>query len=144
MLLRTWLSLLVEPAGVQQPFEDGRLIIIEDLHWCDDVSLELLLQLARSVPTKPVVLLMTYRSDEVPASLAQLLPRLDREHLGYELALKPLTHEHVEEIVRAMFNQAHPVSNEFVGAVYDRTEGNPFFVEEVLKSLVAAGDIFFV
>ena len=143
MLLHTWRSLLVEQASLLQPFEPGRLIIIEDLHWCDDVSLELLLLIARTIQTKPVALLLTYRSDEATPMLAQFLSDLDRERLAGEVALKPLAVEHVAEIIRATFNQPQPISGEFVAALYDHTEGNPFFIEEVLKSLVTSGDIFF-
>lgn len=140
-LVQTWLSLLVGPLAVSQPRAPARLIIIEDLHWCDDLSLEVLLQLARLIQTKPVLVLLTYRSEETPRPLAQFLAQLDRERLAPELMLTPLAPVHIEAIVRAIFHQSHPVSSEFVTALYDHTEGNPFFLEEVLKALVATGDI---
>ncbi len=126
---------------MSQPRAPARLIIIEDLHWCDDLSLEVLLQLARLIQTKPVLVLLSYRSEETPRPLAQFLAQLDRERLALELMLTPLAPVHIEAIIRAIFHQSHPVSSEFVTALYDHTEGNPFFLEEVLKALVATGDI---
>lgn len=140
-LVHAWLSLLVGPRAEPQPPEPARLVIIEDLHWCDDLSLDVLVQLARVIQTQPVMVVLTYRSDETPLSLAHFLTQLDRERLAHEIPLSPLAPAHIELIVRAIFHQSHPISNEFVTALYQHTEGNPFFIEEVLKSLVATGDI---
>lgn len=139
-LFRAWMAWLAphHPTTALQP----ALVIIEDLHWCDDISLELLLRLARSVGDRPIALLLSYRNDETTPSLRHLLAQLDRERLAYELALRPLPPEAVEAMIRAIFNQTSPISREFVEAMVALTEGNPFFVEEVLKSLVSAGDIF--
>jgi tetratricopeptide (TPR) repeat protein len=141
-LIQTWLSLSTEP-GDAPASEPARLVIVEDLHWCDELSLEVLLQLARLIRTRPVAVLLTYRSEETPAGLTRLLAQLDRERLASELLLAPLASAHIEAIVRAIFRQSHTVSTEFVAALYEHTEGNPFFLEEALKSLVAAGDIVF-
>lgn len=118
------------------------LVIIEDLHWSDDTSLELLLHLARYVPSQPILLLATYRNDEVNPSLSHFLAELDRARLATELVLSPLTMEEVDAMIRAIFDQRRPVRTEFLQPIYALTEGNSFFVEEVLKSLVMAGDIF--
>ena len=143
-LFRAWVSWLAR-AHAQTPDAPlgATLLIFEDLHWCDDVSLELLLQLARAVTTEPVALLLTYRNDQTTSSLDHLLAQLDRERLAPEIVLKPLNASGVEAMMRAIFQQPNPISREFVDAIYALTEGNPFFVEEVLKSLVASGDIYF-
>ena len=46
-------------------------------------------------------------------------------------------------MLRAIFGLDRPVRAEFLAAIHDLTDGNPFFVEEVLRALVAAGDIFY-
>ena len=46
-------------------------------------------------------------------------------------------------MLRAIFQLKRPVRRDFLEALYEQTEGNPFFVEEVMKSLLVAGDIFF-
>ncbi len=144
LIVRTWLALLV---GEHPAFAHGshpvQLICFEDLHWCDDLSLEVLLQVARAIRSQPMLLLITYRSTEAPARLIDFIAQLNRERLSHELMLRPLLSEHVAEMVRAIFRQTEPISNAFTATLYERTEGNPFFVEEVLKALVASGDIFF-
>jgi DNA-binding NarL/FixJ family response regulator len=119
------------------------LVIIEDLHWCDESSLEALLALARLVPTQPILLALTYRSDEVHSELAAFLAALDREHLATEMLLPRLSAGDIDALIRATFDLPHSVQPEFLEALHAVTEGNPFFVEEVLKSLLAAGEIFY-
>jgi len=118
------------------------LLVVEDLHWSDDTSLDVLLHLARHLAGKPILLLLTYRSDEVNPSLRHMLALVDRERLGAEIALPRLTPDEVDAMLRAIFDQPQPIRPDFLGAIHDLTDGNPFFVEEVIRSLVAAGDIF--
>jgi DNA-binding CsgD family transcriptional regulator/tetratricopeptide (TPR) repeat protein len=115
------------------------LVIVEDLHWSDDTSLEFLLFLARRVTTQPILLLLTFRSDQLNPELEHFLGSLDRERLASELSLAPLTPGEVDSMLRATFGLSRPVRAEFLNALYTLTEGNPFFIEEVLKSLVASG-----
>jgi DNA-binding CsgD family transcriptional regulator/tetratricopeptide (TPR) repeat protein len=119
------------------------LVIIEDIHWSDDNSLEFLLFLARHLATHPILLLLTYRSEEDHQALLQFLAGLDRERITTELALSQLTIDEVEVLIRTIFGLPHTVSADFVAAIYTSTEGNPFFIEEMLKSLVASGEIMY-
>ena len=119
------------------------ILIVEDLHWCDDTSLEFLLHLTRHIATQRVLLLMSYRNEEVSASLTHLLAELDRERLAHEFVLSRLTVEEVRAMLRATLHLPRSPRAEFLQRIYSLTEGNPFFVEEVLKSLVAEGDVFF-
>lgn len=118
------------------------LLIIEDLHWCDATSLEFLLHLARHLRTKATLLLLTYRSDEVTGALQHFLAQIDRSRLATEL---PLAHLHAQDtaaMIHAIFTPEQPVRPEFAERIHGLTEGNPFFVEETLKALVTAGEIF--
>jgi DNA-binding CsgD family transcriptional regulator/Flp pilus assembly protein TadD len=119
------------------------LIVVEDLHWSDEASLEFLLSLARRVVSTPIFLLMTYRSEETSPVLGRFLATLDRERRAEELTLPLLTREQVREMIHSIFEQPHPARAEFVDAIFALTEGNPFFIEEILKSLVASGDIYY-
>ena len=121
--------------------QSARLLIIEDLHWSDEASLEVLLALARHVPAQPMLVLLTYRSDEVRPELAAFLAALDRERLGTEIHVPRLSIGDVDAQIRTIFDLQRAVSAEFLGTIYTVTEGNPFFIEETLKSLIAAGDI---
>jgi len=131
---------------VQLTEDQPRLIVIEDLHWSDSTSFEFVLFFARqlSMQRRQSALLITYRSDEALQNLAHFLAELDREHLAVEFVLPRLARSEVEMMLRTIFNQARPVKAEFLNAIYTLTEGNPFFIEEVLKSLMVAGEIFYV
>lgn len=56
--------LLTDPKGFLKPL-GSKLIILEDLHWCDDLSLEFLMQFARAISAQPILVLLTYRNDEI-------------------------------------------------------------------------------
>ena len=125
------------------PMLSPLLLVVEDLHWCDDLSLEFLLYFTRQVTGRPMLVLMTYRNDEDHPALTHFLATLERERAATELTLAPLSAEETAAMIRAIFEQPQPVRRAFVEAVYSLTDGNPFFVEEILKSLVASGEIFF-
>jgi predicted ATPase/DNA-binding CsgD family transcriptional regulator len=126
---------------INQAAKQPVLLIVEDLHWSDDTSLEFLHYLARRCVTQPLLLLLTYRSDEVRSSLRHWLAQLDREHLSQEVVLTRLTRSDTGAMLRAIFDLQRPVQAAFLDAIYTLTEGNPFFIEEILKSLIAAGKI---
>ena len=123
--------------AAQQPV----LLIVEDVHWCDESSLELLLYLARLCTSQPLCFLFTYRSEETSPRLSHWLAQLDRQRLALELTPLPLSQTEVAAMLQAIFAAPHPVQTELVGIIYTLTEGNPFFVEEVLKSLIATGEL---
>jgi len=119
------------------------LLVIEDLHWSDDTSLEFSLHLARRIrpsASRGILLLITYRLDEAHASLAHFLASLDRERLATELTLLPLPVADVDLMLRAILGFPRPTPAQLLHAIYTLAEGNPFFVEEVLKSVLTAGD----
>lgn len=126
--------------AAQQPV----LFIVEDLHWCDESSLEFLLYLARHGTSQPFFFLFTYRREETSPLLSHWLAQLDRERLAQELALVRLSHTEVDAMLQAIFAAPRPVPGALVSTIYALTEGNPFFVEEMLKSLIAAGELQYV
>ncbi|HEX6062413.1 MAG TPA: AAA family ATPase [Candidatus Limnocylindria bacterium] len=123
------------------------LVVLEDLHWADETSLELLQHLARELRDARVLILATFRSDEMHRRhpFLRTLAELQRERLVTEIQLKRLTQEETGELIRATFAARDPdvnVSNEFRDAVYARSEGNPFFTEELLKAIVDSGGVY--
>jgi DNA-binding CsgD family transcriptional regulator/tetratricopeptide (TPR) repeat protein len=118
------------------------LLVIEDLHWCDEASLEFLLQFARSLVGRPILLLLTYRSDEAQPALRPLVAELERTQLAVELNLTRLPRADVAFMIRVIFEQARPVRAELAEALHALTNGNPLFVEEALQTLVAAGVVY--
>src|SRR5262249_19189661 len=117
------------------------LLTVEDAHWSDETSLEFLHHLARSSARHPLLLVLTYRNDEIHSELRHWLAQLDREHLAHEFVLTPLSRSEVEAMLRAIFDRPSPLPASTLDAIYELTEGNPFFIEEILKSLITAGAI---
>jgi DNA-binding CsgD family transcriptional regulator len=119
------------------------LIILEDLHWSDKISLDFLNLFARRLVAHPILLLASYRQEEASSHLTQLLVQFDRERLAREITLAPLARADVDAMLRAIFELSHPIQAEFMNLLFPLTEGNPFWIEEVLKALVASGEIFY-
>ncbi len=108
------------------------IFVIEDLHWADPASLDLVQYLIGNLADRPVLLLATYRSDELHrrhplnAWLATV-KRLNRVDL---LSLGPLTREEVADQVGAILSETPPSG--LVDRLFKRAEGNPFYVEELV------------
>ncbi len=126
------------------------LLIIEDVHWSDSTSLDFLHYLTRRMASHPIFLLVTYRQDEMRAELRSWLAQLNRERLAQEIQLTTLSRNDVDLMLSSLFDQQHTsfdmrrfLHGELLDALYTLTEGNPFFVEETLSAMIAAGDIFY-
>ncbi len=119
------------------------LLVFEDLQWSDDVSLDLLLHLARGIESQPILLVLTYRDDEGLRALSRFLAELDRQRIATDLELPLLTRDQVDAMIRALFGQQSPIRTEFLDVICELTDGNPLFIEEVMRSLVEAGGIFY-
>jgi DNA-binding CsgD family transcriptional regulator/Flp pilus assembly protein TadD len=127
---------LTEQAANQPVF-----LVVEDVHWSDDLSLDFLLRLARSSRNLPLLLLLTYRREALPAEGREWLTQLNRERLALEFPLGPLSRNEVGSMVRATLGLEQAVDAELLDTLSTLSEGNPFFVEELLKSLVIAGEL---
>jgi DNA-binding SARP family transcriptional activator/tetratricopeptide (TPR) repeat protein len=117
------------------------VLLLDDLHAADPASLQLFHYLARQTRTAPVILLATYRSDfaDAVAPFNALLTALYREHLSETLHLSPLLEDAVASVVAQTLGSA--AAPELVRAVYEITEGNPFFVEEMTRALLKSGQV---
>ncbi|MGH2586955.1 MAG: ATP-binding protein, partial [Dehalococcoidia bacterium] len=120
------------------------LLVLEDLQWVDRGTVELVRYLAGPIQNRAVLLVCTHRPDEAPpgSPLADLTNDLLRERLGQRLDLHPLDQRATGELIRAFFQLDRPVSGEFAAAVHGCASGNPFFIEEAIKSLIERGDVF--
>ena len=119
------------------------LVVLDDLQWTDPSSLLLLHYLARGVYRAPLLLLGAYRSTDVDSGhpLLPVLTELNRERLLQSIQLKRMTLGDVSELIKGILEQ-EDVPSEFYKLVYEKTGGNPFFVEEVVKSLKEEGVIY--
>ena len=112
------------------------LVVLDDLQWTDPSSLLLLHYLARGVYKEPLLLLGAYRDTDIDERhpLSPVLTELNRERLLQSVPLKRMSFEDVSELIKRILEQ-DDVPREFCELVYEKTRGNPFFVEEVIKSL---------
>lgn len=119
------------------------LLLLDDLHWVDPASLDLLRVLARQALGLPLLMLVTYRSDEISRRhpLFQLLPLLVRETQASQLDLRALPDEAVRDLVQARYPLPLSDQDRLVSYLRERAEGHPFFLGELLKTLEEVGDL---
>jgi DNA-binding CsgD family transcriptional regulator/tetratricopeptide (TPR) repeat protein len=112
--------------------------LIEDVHWADGATLDLLTYLSRSGRAGPVTVVVTCRSDEVPldAAVGDWPTHIRRDAEVEEIRLGPLSQEEVAKQVTALVGAAP--SGELVAEVYARAEGHPFFTEQLVAAAVPA------
>ncbi len=115
------------------------VLAIEDLHRADRATLALLAHVVRAVRDAPVLILGTYRGTEVDRAeaLAATLADLQRDQLFERLSLAGLDEPHVADLVDVIAGIGAPP--QLARDLHDRTDGNPFFIEEVLRHLQETG-----
>jgi DNA-binding CsgD family transcriptional regulator/tetratricopeptide (TPR) repeat protein len=108
------------------------LLVVEDLHWADRSTLELVAFLSRALQGTSVLLLMTYRSDELHRThpLRPLLNTWERGRSVVRVELARLTRQEVRDQLAGILGQDPPAA--VVDAVYERSQGNAYLAEEVL------------
>ncbi|MCJ7618704.1 MAG: protein kinase, partial [Anaerolineae bacterium] len=119
------------------------LMVLEDAHWADSGTLSLLRHLARHTRRQRMMIVATYREVELDQArpLHEVLLDLNRERLATRLKLTRLGREETRELLAVLF--AEEITPEFLDGIYRETEGNPFFIEEVVKELVESGKLYY-
>ena len=117
--------------------QQARILILEDIHWCDQDTLEWLHYLLRYNPTAPLLILATVRSGEVASSqsLATLQSVLRAEGRFNELDLRPLNETETADLARltAAETQGRDLDPRLASQISAKAEGNPLFVLEMLR-----------
>ncbi len=122
-----------------QPYPDAALLIVlEDLHWADEVSLDVLGHLAARLATRPLLIAAAYRSDELypDRPIRDLRARLLSQRLAEELRLPRLGLEQTATMVATLLRRPAPA--QVVKALQERSDGIPLHVEELLAADHAA------
>jgi DNA-binding CsgD family transcriptional regulator len=111
------------------------LVVIEDLHWADHSTRDFFVYLARNLRDARIVLVGTYRSDDLHRRhpLRSVLAELDRSGFAPRLELERFDREELREMITSIL-ESEP-TDDLIEMVFERSEGNAFFAEE----LVAAG-----
>jgi DNA-binding CsgD family transcriptional regulator len=120
---------------------DVAVVILDDLQWSDDATLETLARLAASLRELPILMIGTYRSDETGRDhpLRRLRDELRRAGGLDEIGLDPLDQEGTAALTAHVLGDAPSPS--LARTVHDRTQGIPFFVEELSAALLASGRV---
>jgi ABC-type oligopeptide transport system substrate-binding subunit/predicted Ser/Thr protein kinase len=119
------------------------LLIIEDAQWADSGTLSMLRYLARNTRHQRVMIVVTFREIDLDEARTfhEVLHDFDREGLAKPLRLNRLNRKDSGELLAILF--AEGITAELLDGIYNETEGNPFFIEEVCKSLVDSGKFYF-
>jgi predicted ATPase len=136
------LSQLVIDISEKQPL----LLVLDDLQWADDGSLQLLHYLARNIQTANVMICGAYRPEDIEDIrgsvhiLSKTLKRMRPENLFYEIKLERFDENSTGAMVKSMMKRQE-IPKQLVRRLYEESEGNPYFIEEVVKSLINEGII---
>ncbi len=120
------------------------VLVLDDLHFADLPSLRLLQQLTRHLDSSRLVVIGAYEEVELHGRhpLAQVLVELRREH-GYErIALRALTRKETGEVFTAVAEDNLDLAPAVIEALHRHTEGNPFFLEEIIRHLLETGGVY--
>ncbi|MFW6074138.1 MAG: helix-turn-helix transcriptional regulator, partial [Chloroflexota bacterium] len=113
------------------------VLVLEDLHWADAASQDLLRALSRRVDQIPVLLVGTYRDDEMTRDgyLYRLLPHIVRESRALRTTLQRLDRDSTRTIVEDRYELDEPERDLLTGYLHQLSDGNPFFIRELLNTL---------
>ena len=127
--------------------ENPLLLFFDDMQWADQSSLQLLHYLSRNTQDYPVLLCGAYRPEELiptpqgrPHPLKEVMQLMNREQLITNIPLNRLKHDDTADLVRSIF--AHSFNTRFTNRLHQETDGNPFFTEELLRTMVLDGIIY--
>jgi tetratricopeptide (TPR) repeat protein len=132
-------SYLLRDLSMDRPM----LFFLDDVHWADSSTLQLLTYIARNIKDVKVLMVCAYRTEEVEMGgrrhpLREALQIMSRERLFTEVRLTRLELETTKQMISSLLKGSQ-LPEGFVERVFKETEGNPYFIEEVIKSMVTEG-----
>lgn len=114
------------------------ILFLDDLQWIDFGSIKLLKSLMRDPQINHLLILGAYRQNEVPSNhpLSLAIEEIDKiTGRVVNIDLPPLEQRHIAELLSDTFYQSTPRLKEFAHIIKEKTEGNPYFVKEIMKTL---------
>jgi ATP/maltotriose-dependent transcriptional regulator MalT len=132
---RRFASVAATFARIARAESAGLLVVLEDLHWADGGTIELLRFLARRLANDPVTFLATYRSDEGDSEgdRVRVLVALEREAED-TIALEPLGDEEIDQLLRAALADIdRTLPPAALERIRELSDGRPLFAEELLR-----------
>jgi predicted ATPase len=122
---------LFERQSALNPF----LLLLEDLHWADEGTLSLLVHLGRTISRMPMMVIATHRDDDIDMKppLTKALDELFRLRVVERITLRGLAERAVAQMIEVLSGQEP--SPALVDLIYSSSDGNPLFVEELIRDL---------
>jgi ABC-type oligopeptide transport system substrate-binding subunit/class 3 adenylate cyclase len=126
-------------------FASTPLLVVDDLHWADALSLSFVERLAQMAgdghdsDSAAMLLLISRPAGEPEAPLAKMLAEMAQSPHQL-LSLSPLSAQDTDALIAGLFGEAG-LPSDLAALILERTEGNPFFVEEILRSLIEDGTL---
>lgn len=122
-------------------YEQPTLLLLDDLHYADSGSLDILSTLLQQSAGASLLVVAAYRDAGLRYSIPinRFITLLDAHRLVREINLRRLSEQATHEVLEFLLGST--VSEEFAKAIYRATEGNPLYVEEVVKGLAVDGQI---
>ncbi len=117
------------------------VLVLDDLQWADKSSLAMLRHVTRGIASDRVIILGCYRDVELEENhpLVEAIAELRREPFYQRIAVRGLPFDDVHALMSTLGEQQVPL--EFVREVHRATEGNPLFIEEILRNLIEEGEL---
>jgi DNA-binding CsgD family transcriptional regulator len=112
------------------------VLIFEDLHWADEGTLSFLAHVLPALASMRLLVVATYRSDEVHGgqTVTRYVARLTRDRGNAHVVLGPLQPAETRSLLRHAIAGHATLDGSVIEEIVERSEGNPFFAEELLKS----------
>ncbi len=135
--ITSWISQLTTQAPL--------LLFIDDVHWADSGTLALLRYLARRTSKLRLLIALTYREIALDENgmLQAVLLDLSRERLSTRVKLTRLNREQTETLISTLITPNGKIDQRLLDLIFQETEGNPFFIEEIVKALIETGQLCF-
>jgi len=122
--------------------ENGLLLVLEDIHWADESTLLALPFIARNIADNNVMLCLTYRPEDIEENIdiKGILEDLKSGHECTDIALETLDEETLDSLVCSLLGGENP-PDELMKNLMAETKGNPFFIIEAIRALIAEGTL---
>jgi adenylate cyclase len=129
--------------------EKALMLFFDDMQWADNDSLTLLYYIVRSTKKSRVLIVGAYRPEELLTTktsdrgqkLIEMFRKMSRDKLHIIVELNRLNFNETSEIIKLAFSK-NTFSDKFFSLLYEKTEGNPFFIKEILNDLVEKKQIY--
>ncbi|MBD2102482.1 hybrid sensor histidine kinase/response regulator [Leptolyngbya sp. FACHB-261] len=126
--------------------EHPLVLFLDDLQWADSASLKLVHLLLSSPYSKYFLVIGTYRDNEVNSAHPLMLMLEETRQAGVtvnNVTLQPLNHAHITQLISDTLHRKPEETNSLAELTVDKTQGNPFFLTQFLKSLYQENLLFF-